>query len=183
AAHEPMTKRLPSAAWLTAILVAVLALAAGSVSAMPTAGPAPESASGSASGSASESGSTRPPGSPADPGEPGTAGPDGAGDPCYPTEGKGGYDVTGSAVPISYAPPSRHLDGDTTITAVALQSLSRFNLDLSGLDVRSVEVDGAAATFAMAGEHELVITPPATVRRGSTFRVRVRYDGQPQRLN
>src|SRR5215470_11604565 len=172
-----MTKRLPSAAWLTAILVAVLALAAGSVvPAMPTAG--------SASGSAGASGSTRPPSSLADPGEPGTAGSDGAGDPYYPTDGNGGYDVTGYDVSISYDPPSRHLDGDTTITAVALQSLSRFNLDLSGLDVRSVEVDGAAATFAMAGEHELVITPPATaVRRGSTFRVRVRYDGQPQRLN
>jgi aminopeptidase N len=190
-----MTKRPPGAAWLTVILVAVLALGAASAPAVPSSGALPGSASGSppgpapgsppesAPGAPPESAPGAPPGSGSESGQPpGTPGSDGAGDPYYPSDGNGGYDVTSYDVSISYDPPSRHLDGDTTVTAVALQSLSRFNLDLSGLDVRSVEVDGAAATFARSGEHELVTSPAATVRQGSTFRVRVRYDGQPQRL-
>jgi aminopeptidase N len=174
-----MTNRLPGTALLTAILVAVLALAAASVPAASVpATPAP----GKPPQVASTSGQEHPPNSPGTAG-PATAGSDGAGDPYYPTDGNGGYDVTSYDVSISYDPPSRHLDGDTTVTAVALQSLSRFNLDLSGLDVTSVEVDGAAATFARAGAHELVISPAAVVRQGSTFRVRLRYGGQPGDLN
>src|SRR5262249_50792123 len=146
-ADEPMTNRLLSPALLTAVLVAVLALAAASVPAasVPASVPATPGP-GTPPGAASTSGQQPPPSSPTDLGGPAVAGSDGAGDPYYPTDGNGGYDVTGYDVSISYDPPSRHLDGDTTVTAVALQSLSRFNLDLSGLDVTSVEVDGTAAT-------------------------------------
>lgn len=177
-----MTNRLPGTAVLTAILVAVLALATASIPAASipatsipaTSVPAPATpAPGTSPGAASASGQESPP----------TIGSDGAGDPYYPTDGNGGYDVTSYDVSISYDPPSRRLDGDTTVTAVALASLSRFNLDLSGLDVTSVEVDGAAATFARAGKHELVISPAAAVRQGSTFRVRLRYGGRPGSLD
>ncbi|MBP2321324.1 aminopeptidase N [Kibdelosporangium banguiense] len=105
------------------------------------------------------------------------AGSDGLGDPYYPTDGNGGYDVTNYNVSISYDPGTKKLDGDTTVTATATADLSQFNLDLTGLDVTSVEVDNAPAQFSRAGEHELVIKAPLT--KGKQFRTRVRYNGTP----
>lgn len=110
-------------------------------------------------------------------------GAEGAGDPYYPTDGNGGYDVEHYRVAVSYDPPSRHLDGDTTITARATQPLSRFNLDLFGLDVTLVEVDGAPAKFERKGVHELVITPAAGIRQDASFTARVRYAGRPTRFD
>jgi aminopeptidase N len=111
----------------------------------------------------------------------GSPGAEGAGDAYYPTDGNGGYDVAHYAVSIGYQPQDRRLDGDTTITARATQALSRFNLDLFRLDVRSVEVDGRTAEFDHDGD-ELVITPAAVIGDGATFEVRVRYDGKPERF-
>jgi aminopeptidase N len=128
-------------------------------------------------------GSTTPPSSPAPAApQPKGVGADGAGDAYYPTDGNGGYDVTGYHVSISYDPQSRHLDGDTVITATATQDLTTFNLDLHGFDVSAVEVDDKPATFERAGEHELVITSPAGVASGATYRTRVRYAGVPKAL-
>jgi aminopeptidase N len=107
-------------------------------------------------------------------------GADGVGDPYYPQDGNGGYDVAGYHVSISYDPESRNLDGDTVITATATGELSEFNLDLFGLEVSGVEVDGESAEFERAGEHELVITPPAPVADNATFDTRVRYSGVPK---
>ena len=41
---------------------------------------------------------------------------------------------------IGYDPGTRHLDGDTTVTAKATQDLSRFDLDLRGFEVASGSV-------------------------------------------
>ncbi|HET9139666.1 M1 family metallopeptidase [Actinophytocola sp.] len=107
---------------------------------------------------------------------------DGAGDPYYPTDGNGGYDVTDYQVSISYDPPTKKLDGDTVITAAAGAELKVFNLDLIGFDISSIEVDDKAAKFERSGEHELVITPAEPVRAGATFRTRVRYSGVPKTI-
>ncbi|HEU5471820.1 MAG TPA: M1 family metallopeptidase [Actinophytocola sp.] len=112
----------------------------------------------------------------------GTVTADGAGDPYYPTDGNGGYDVTDYHVSISYDPPARKLDGDTVITAKAGTDIARFNLDLHGLEVSAIEVNDKPATFERQGEHELVITPAEPVANGSTFRTRVRYGGVPKTM-
>ena len=52
---------------------------------------------------------------------------------------------------IGYDPGTRHLDGDTTVTVKATQDLSRFDLDLRGLEVASVRVNGKQAKFTMRG--------------------------------
>ena len=106
-------------------------------------------------------------------------GAEGAGDPYYPEDGNGGYDALDYHVDAAYDPASGHLDGDTTVTAKATQDLSRFDLDLRGLDVHEVDVDGKPATFSREKSFELVITPAAPLRAGSTFRTRVRYGGAP----
>ncbi|CAM4041337.1 M1 family metallopeptidase [Kibdelosporangium persicum] len=107
------------------------------------------------------------------------AGADGAGDPYYPTDGNGGYDVTDYNVSVSYDPAAGTLDGDTTVTANATADLNRFNLDLVGFDIGNVDVNDKPAQFTREGDHELVITPSEPVAKGASFKARVRYKGTP----
>lgn len=107
-------------------------------------------------------------------------GADGIGDPYYPEDGNGGYDVTAYDVGISYDPRTRELSGDTLVTATATAALTRFNLDLTGLAVSSVEVDGAAAEHERDGGQELVVTPAEPLAEGQEFAVRVVYAGEPE---
>jgi aminopeptidase N len=58
--------------------------------------------------------------------------------------------------------------------------LSRLNLDLAGLDVHSVRVDGRPAAFARSGDHELVVVPPDPLESGTPFRVEIGYAGTPE---
>jgi hypothetical protein len=105
----------------------------------------------------------------------------GAGDPYYPLDGNGGYDVRHYDLDIGYVPSTAVLTGVATISARATQNLSRFDLDLVGLTVRSIRVDGRRAAWSRDGQ-ELVITPAKGIGKGASFEVVVRYDGVPQRL-
>ncbi|HET8618050.1 MAG TPA: M1 family metallopeptidase [Acidimicrobiales bacterium] len=82
-----------------------------------------------------------------------TAGAPGAGDAYFPFAGNGGYDVRHYDLDLTYTPPDPapaplvgRLDGVATIDLVATQDLDRFNLDLRGMDVQSVTVDGRPAS-------------------------------------
>jgi aminopeptidase N len=103
----------------------------------------------------------------------------GLGDPYFPRLGNGGYDVADYALDFRYNRRTNRLAGVTTISARALTALERFDLDLKGLRVRSVTVDGRGATFSRAGR-ELRITPPAVLAAGQAFTVVVRYGGIPR---
>src|SRR5262245_38682511 len=107
--------------------------------------------------------------------QPGAAG---IGDPYYADYGNGGYDVSHYDIRLRYFPDTDRLTGTTTILATAKQDLSRFNLDFA-LDVSSVRVNGWAAMFARAGAHELVVTPPRSIRAGQSMTVVVQYSGIP----
>ena len=100
------------------------------------------------------------------------------GETYYPGVGNGGYDVTHYDLNLKYDPATRILDGKATITAAATQHLCRFNLDLRGLTVTSVKVNGAAATFTRDGR-ELIITPPQPLLPAGSFEVEVLYNGEP----
>ncbi len=110
-----------------------------------------------------------------------TPGAPGIGDPYFPTDGNGGYDVRSYLLDLDYTPGANQLVGRVVITANATQDLSSFDLDLDGLTVRSVKVNGRAAAFTRDGG-ELVITPKAGLRNGRDFVTTVRYDGSPQPL-
>ncbi|MFC8620130.1 M1 family metallopeptidase [Micromonospora purpureochromogenes] len=101
-----------------------------------------------------------------------------AGDAYVPGRGNGGYDVSGYRLRVRYDPATDRLTGRTTVTATATAALSRFNLDLIGLDVSRVTVSGAAARHRRDGS-ELVITPPRGLPRGTGFSVEVDYAGVP----
>ena len=102
----------------------------------------------------------------AEPGAPG------AGDPYFPLDGNGGYDVGHYDLAIRYDPATDLLRGKATIAARATQDLSRFDLDLVGLDVHRIRVDGARATWSRAGQ-ELTITPRHALKKHQRFTVRV----------
>jgi hypothetical protein len=109
----------------------------------------------------------------AEPGAPG------AGDPYFPLDGNGGYDVGHYDLAIRYDPDSDLLRGKATIAARATQDLSRFDLDLVGLDVHRIRIDGARATWSRAGQ-ELKITPRHALKKHQRFTVRVIYSGVPE---
>lgn len=103
------------------------------------------------------------------------AGGQSSGDSLFPTIGNTGYDVRHYAIALTYASDTS-IKATTTIEAKAERRLSSFSLDLEGLTVDRVRVDGKNATFARAGT-KLVVTParPASGR----FRVAVKYHGKP----
>ncbi|MER7777943.1 M1 family metallopeptidase [Streptomyces sp. NPDC096191] len=108
-------------------------------------------------------------------------GPGGSGvrDPYFPKAGNGGYDVGHYDLKLAYEPDDEHLAGTATITSRATRDLSAFDLDLKGLDVEAVTVEGREARFNRAGQ-ELTVRPADELRAGETFRVSVRYSGEPQ---
>jgi aminopeptidase N len=80
---------------------------------------------------------------------------------------------------LTYDPASDNLDGIATITATATANLSSFNLDFTGLETRSVTVDGKDAKSAQQDE-ELVVTPGSGIATGTTFITKVTYGGVPR---
>ncbi|MEU9475659.1 M1 family metallopeptidase [Streptomyces sp. NPDC048191] len=111
----------------------------------------------------------------------GTPGGSGVRDPYFPKAGNGGYDVGHYDLTLDYTPATRHLTGTAVITARATQDLSAFDLDLAGLHVDSVTVEGRPALFARAGQ-ELTVRPHDDLSEGETFRTTVRYSGTPRTL-
>ncbi|HEX2191894.1 MAG TPA: M1 family metallopeptidase [Acidimicrobiales bacterium] len=105
----------------------------------------------------------------------------GGGDPYFPLQGNGGYDVRHYDVVFSYDPATKRMAGTTHVTAVATQNLSRLNLDFTGLVVRAVRVNRGAATFIHQGQ-ELTVTPSTGLVSGQTFVVSVVYDGDPSHV-
>ena len=108
----------------------------------------------------------------------GTPGAAGLGDSFYPSLGNGGYDVVHYDIDLDINPTDNTIEAVTTITAVATQDLSAFNLDLSGLSVSAVTVDGSAATFSRDGT-EMTVTPSSVLSDGDEFIVVVTYSGTP----
>src|SRR4051812_46510949 len=100
------------------------------------------------------------------------------GDTYYPGIGNSGYDVAHYDLNLKYNPTTHILDGKATISASATENLCRFNLDLRGLTVSSVKVNGAAAAFTRDGR-ELIITPAAALPAAQGFTVEVLYSGEP----
>ncbi len=105
-------------------------------------------------------------------------GSDSGGDPYFPLDGNGGYQVEHYTIRDDYRPGTDRLRGTTVLEARATADLSAFHLDLA-LTADSVRVDGEPARFAKPNRHELRVVPAATVGAGDAFRVVVRYHGRP----
>jgi aminopeptidase N len=128
----------------------------------------------------------------------------GAGDSYFPYSGNGGFDVQHYDLDLKYTPPEAapaplvgRLDGRATITLTATQNLDQFNLDLRGMDVRALTVNGQRAREMAppAGDAdvrgaaywqvqddtariwELTIHPGQGIRKGQRVTVIVEYGG------
>jgi len=110
----------------------------------------------------------------------GIAGSAGLGDPYFPDLGNGGYDVDSYELFLAVDPIGGSLEGRARITAVALDDLDTFNLDLLGLDVSALRVDGEPAGSSRRGA-ELTVDPAPVLRAGARFVVEVDYGGTPVR--
>jgi aminopeptidase N len=151
------------------------------------------------------------------PGDPGrerfTAGSDGAGDSYFPYAGNGGYDVRHYDLAVDYTPPvptdpptppaqlRGRLSGVATIDLTATSDLDRFNLDLRGMSVSAVTVNGKAATGIQPPQPgatvegaaywhvqddanrrwELTVQPRPKLKAGQQARVVVTYGGDTGR--
>ena len=132
--------------------------------------------SGDSDSAASDGGSTA--GGNASTASPGS---DGVGDDYYPTYGNGGYDVASYDLAIDWDDDNRTIDSVATIALTPTQNLSRFNLDLIGFEVTSIEVNGIAATFERDGR-ELIITPANPLDLDILVEVAIAYNGRPTLL-
>ncbi|MBH1938675.1 M1 family metallopeptidase [Streptomyces sp. AV19] len=103
----------------------------------------------------------------------------GIGDRLFPYLGNPGYHVTEYDVSLDYHGNTAPLEAVTRIGARSTARLARFNLDFARGTVRSVEVNGARASFAPA-EEDLVVTPARPVRRGTPFTVTVHHTSDPR---
>jgi aminopeptidase N len=103
----------------------------------------------------------------------------GIGDPYYPEDGNRGYDVDAYSLDLDYYPEARSIRTTASIRATADKGLRRFSLDLLGLTVTRVRVDGQPAGFDRRRAHELVIRPSRAIRPGRLFTVDVDYHGTP----
>jgi aminopeptidase N len=107
-----------------------------------------------------------------------TVGSPSGGDPYYPADGNGGYQVTHYAIRDTYDPGTDALRGTTQLRAKATQDLSAFYLDLV-LKADRVLVDGVPAEFTKPTKHSLRVTPDHALTSGQPFTVRVSYHGRP----
>ena len=108
-----------------------------------------------------------------------TPGAPGVGDPYFPLAGNGGYQVDHYDLKLGFKPRRDQIRARATISATATQALSAFNLDLHGLRVSSVSVDGAPARFRRRGG-ELTVTPATVIGPGVAFSAVVAYAGRPK---
>jgi len=104
----------------------------------------------------------------------------GIGDPYWPRDGNGGYDVLRYRVRNDWSFATQRLRGTTVVTLRATQDLRSLSLDLL-LPVSGVWVDGDRAAYRRPGPHELRVVPARPLAAGSTHEVRVRYAGEPGR--
>lgn len=118
------------------------------------------------------------PASPAAAGPPtGVVGSTSGGDLYFPAAGNGGYQVRHYDLDLRYTPETRSLTARARIEAeTRRKNLRSFSLDLRGLTVSSVRVNGRPAGYMQNGP-ELVVTPRHVLKAGHRFTVDVRYGG------
>jgi len=106
-------------------------------------------------------------------------GADGLGDRLYPQLGNGGYDVAHYDISLRFTPEENHISARAVIEATATEELRSFNLDLHGLTVKSVNVNGSIASYER-DDNELIIRPAKSLEAGVSFTAAVSYAGVPE---
>ena len=106
-------------------------------------------------------------------------GPAAAIDPFFPTFGNLGIDVRHYEVKLDVDPKTHCLDGQAVLRITATSRLESFSLDLTGLEVSRVKVDGVAARWRQA-PGKLIVIPAKAIAKGQRFSLLVVYAGSPE---
>jgi aminopeptidase N len=106
----------------------------------------------------------------------------GLGDPFFPEQGNGGYDVRAYELRLQFHPDRDLLQATATIQATATDELRSFSLDFRHLRTLGVRVDGRLAARTRSGQ-KLIVVAPAPIAIGQRFTVAVRYRGHPRPIN
>lgn len=101
-------------------------------------------------------------------------------DPYTPHSGDRRWSAEHYDLRLDYRVATNRLDGTATITARALEPLDRVVLDLHGLTVDRVDVDGHRAKKVSSSTHKVTVTPAATIAADTVFTVHLRYRGSPR---
>lgn len=101
-------------------------------------------------------------------------------DPYVPASGSAGYRVSHYALDLECKLAGNRLDGRAVITAVAVEHLSRIEVDLVGLRASKVQVNAKKPGKYSHRGGKLVITPARPVPAASEFTLDIRYGGTPE---
>jgi aminopeptidase N len=102
----------------------------------------------------------------------------GIGDSRFPSLGNGGYEVSHYSLDLEF--DGEMLVGLATLDIVPLVFLESFQLDLTGLTVAGVEIDGEVAGFELADE--LTVSPTGPLPAGQSVSVAIEYQGMPSSI-
>lgn len=100
-------------------------------------------------------------------------------EPYIADHGDESFDVTHYSLGLAYKPSGNRLDGDAVLTCVARTDTAAVTLDLAGLRVGKVVLDGQPARFTHSGSRLRIA---AGLTAGQEFEVRVKYAGSPGTL-
>jgi len=103
-------------------------------------------------------------------------------DPYTPHSGDRRWSARHHDLRLDYRVATNRLDAAATITAHALEPLDRVVLDLHGLRVDRVDVDGVRAAKVSSSTHKTTVTPATPLPAGADFTLHVRYHGSPRPL-
>ena len=96
----------------------------------------------------------------------------------FPHRGDRTWSVTHYDLTLSYDVDSNQLRGKALLSIEALTDLRELRLDLTGLRVTKLTLDGSAVRYAAKPDH-LVVRPRAPIAAGTAFRIQVGYAGRP----
>lgn len=102
-----------------------------------------------------------------------------ADDPYVPGSGNGGFRVSRYELELTYRVSSNRLVGKARLSAVTTQTLSRFSLDLVGLQVSKVSINGRRVARFSTRSNKLFIWPDKPIPVRTSLTIEIQYGGNP----
>ena len=102
-----------------------------------------------------------------------------AGDSYVPHSGNGGYEVTHYDLHLDYRVSSNRLEARASIELVTTETLDRLSLDLHGLAVSAVTIEGARVRKFTTRHGKLHVWVSEPLAATTAVRLDVRYGGNP----
>ena len=99
--------------------------------------------------------------------------------PYIPDHGDESFDVTHYSLGLGYKLIGNRLDGEAVLSCVAHTDTTAVHLDLAGLRVSKVLLDGSPVRWRHSGSRLRI---PARLSAGEVFELRVKYAGSPKTL-